>query len=100
MLSLVQDLQDVHSTNEEHIDELQVVHRTDEEHTDKAKTCFISSVPYVRNYKLSINKPLNSLLTKFLRTDGLNHNYATRPSGDGLTNPSINNQCARIEETK
>ena len=50
--------------------------------------------------RLSINKPLNSLLNKFLRTDGLNHNYAARLGGDGLTNLSTNSQCARIEETK
>ena len=49
---------------------------------------------------LSINKPLNSLLTEFLRTDGLYHNCITEPDGDGLTNPSTNSQCARIEETK
>jgi len=52
------------------------------------------------NNGVSINKPLNSLLTKFLRTDGLNHNRAAKPSGDGSTNPSTNSQCVRIDETK
>ena len=40
--------------------------------------------------RLSINKLLNSLLTKFLRIDGLNHNCIVGPSGDGSTNPSTN----------
>ena len=52
------------------------------------------------NDKLSINKPSNSLLTKFFRIDGLYHNYVAEPRSDGSTNPNTNNQCARIEETK
>ena len=35
VLTLVQDLQVVHSTDEEHTNELQVNHRTDEVHTNK-----------------------------------------------------------------
>ena len=50
------------------------------------------------NNELSINKPLNSLPIKFLRADGLNHNYAAKYGGNGLTNPSTNCQCARIDE--
>ena len=44
-----------------HIQDLKVVH-----HTNKAKLCFISLAPSVRNNNISINKPLNSLLTKSL----------------------------------
>ena len=77
------------------VQDLQVVHRTDE-----TKSRFINFAPSVGNDRLSINKPLNSLLTKFLRTDGLNHNCIAGLSGAGLTNPSTNSRCARIEETK
>ena len=80
--------------------DLQVVHHTDEEFTDEAKSLFISLVSSVGNDGLSINKSLDSLLTKFLKTVGLSHNYTVGPGGDGLTNPSTNCQCARIEETK
>jgi len=73
---------------------------TDKEHTDEAKSRFISLAPPVENNKLSINKPLNSLLIKFLRADGLNYNYVAESGGNGPTNPSTNSQCARIDETK
>ena len=70
------------------------------EHTDEVKFCFISLAPSVGIDRLSINKQLNSLLTKFLRTNRLNHNCIARPGGDGSTNPSTNSECVRIEETK
>ena len=82
------------------IQDLNIVHHTKEEHIDEAKSGSISLALSVGSNKLSIYKPLNSLLTKFLRTDGLNHNHATRPSGDGSTNPSTDSQCARIDQTK
>ena len=90
MLTLVQDLQVVHSTDEEHTDKLQVVQRTDGEHTNEVKFCFINLAPSMGNDRLSINKLLDSLLTKFLRTDGFNHNYAAKSSGDDLANSSTN----------
>jgi len=42
VLSLVQDVQVVHRTDEVHTDKLQVVHCIDEEHTDEVKSCFIT----------------------------------------------------------
>ena len=46
------------------------------------------------------HKPLNSLLTKFFRIDGLNHDCTTEPGGDGSTNSSTNSSCARVDETE
>ena len=69
------------------IQDLKVVH-----HTNEAKSRFISLAPSVGNDNISINKPLNSQLMKSLRTDGPNHNYIAKPSGDGSKNPSTNGQ--------
>ena len=72
------------------IHDLKAIHCTNEENTYKAKSHFISLVLSAGNQRLSINKILDSLLTKFLRTDGLNHNYTAKSSGDDLANSSTN----------
>ncbi|XP_075653938.1 uncharacterized protein LOC142624297 [Castanea sativa] len=75
--------------------DIETVHRTDEEHTNKAKSHFISVVSSVGNDRLSTNKPLNSLLTKFLRTDGLNH---TMPPDQVVMAQQIQALTANVQE--
>ena len=48
----------------------------------------------------AIQQVIVSLLKNFLKTDGFNYDSTSGSGGNGLVNPSIENKCARSNETK
>ena len=62
---------------------------------------FISLSPFVgRGNELILSQAIVLLLIKFLSQDGQRSSNASRSYGDGSTDPSLDSECARADETK